>query len=284
MNLQKKKAYLITIQRVLTVSPTMVIGSIIVGTTVLITAVSIYVIPYNITEMHFLDRLQGPTTHFIFGTDQYGRDIFSRVLVGGRTSLTLGLGAVLLQLLLGIPIGLVTGYFGGKTDEVLMRLMDTLISIPSLLMALLILSALGGSMFNAMMAIGIVGAPRIGRVVRSSTLSVKNEEFVLAAKARGESHIFIMFGEILPNVLSPIIIEATIGVGFAIMIGASLSYLGLGVQPPQADWGLMIRQAREYLFSSPYPMIFPGLALAMTIIGFNLLGDGLRDFIGEKAE
>jgi peptide/nickel transport system permease protein len=187
-------------------------------------------------------------------------------------------------LLLGIPIGLVTGYFGGKTDEVLMRLMDTLISIPSLLMALLILSALGGSMFNAMLAIGIVGAPRIGHVVRCSTLSVKNEEVVLAAKARGESRLFIMFGEILPNVLSPIIIEATIGVGFAIMIGASLSYLGLGVQPPQADWELMICQAREYLFSSPYPMVFPGLALAVTIIGFNLLGDGLRDFIGEKAE
>jgi len=284
MNLQKTKAYLITTRRVLTVSPTMLLGFILVGATILITAISIYVTPYSITEMHFLERLREPTTSFIFGTDQYGRDIFSRVLVGGRTSLTLGLGAVLLQLLLGIPIGLVTGYFGGKTDEILMRLMDTLISIPSLLMALLILSALGGSMFNAMLAIGIVGAPRIARVVRSSTLSVKNEEFVLAAKARGESHIFIMFGEILPNVLSPIIIEATIGVGFAIMIGASLSYLGLGVQPPQADWGLMIRQAREYLFSSPYPMLFPGLALAVTIIGFNLLGDGLRDFIGEKAE
>lgn len=284
MNLQNTRAHLIATRRVLTVSPTMMIGSIIVAATILITVFSIYVTPYNITEMHFLDRLRGPTINFIFGTDQYGRDIFSRVLVGGRTSLTLGLGAVLLQLLLGIPIGLVTGYFGGKTDEVLMRLMDTLISIPSLLMALLILSALGGSMFNAMLAIGIVGAPRIGRVVRSSTLSVKNEEFVLAAKARGESHIFIMFGEIMPNVLSPIIIEATIGVGFAIMIGASLSYLGLGVQPPQADWGLMIRQAREYLFSSPYPMLFPGLALAVTIVGFNLLGDGLRDFIGEKTE
>jgi peptide/nickel transport system permease protein len=284
MKLPKTSAYWVAIRRVLTVSPTMVIGSIIVGTTVLITAFSIYLTPHNITEMHFLDRLREPTMHYIFGTDQYGRDIFSRVLVGGRTALALGLGAVLLQLLIGIPIGLVTGYFGGKTDEILMRLMDTLISIPSLLMALLILSALGGSMFNAMLAIGIVGAPRIGRVVRSSTLSVKNEEFVLAAKARGESHIFIMFGEILPNVLSPIIIEATIGVGFAIMIGASLSYLGLGVQPPQADWGLMIRQAREYLFSSPYPMLFPGLALAVTIIGFNLLGDGLRDLIGEKAE
>ena len=284
MKLHKLKGYGASTLRVLTVSPTMIIGSIIVAATILITVFSVYVTPYEITEMHFLDRLKGPTLNFIFGTDQYGRDIFSRVLVGGRTSLTLGLGAVLLQLLLGIPIGLVTGYFGGKTDEVLMRLMDTLISIPSLLMALLILSSLGGSMFNAMLAIGIVGAPRIGRVVRSSTLSVKNEEFVLAAKARGESHIFIMFGEILPNVLSPIIIEATIGVGFAIMIGASLSYLGLGVQPPQADWGLMIRQAREYLFSSPYPMVFPGLALAVTIIGFNLLGDGLRDFIGEKTE
>ena len=284
MSLQKIKTYWAVARRVFTVSPTMTMGSIIVSAAILITAFSIHMTPYDITEMHFLERLREPTIEFIFGTDQYGRDIFSRVLVGGRSSLTLGLGAVLLQMLLGIPIGLVTGYFGGRTDEVLMRLMDTLISIPSLLMALLILSALGGSMFNALLAIGIVGAPRIGRVVRSSTLSVKNEEFVLAAKARGESHIFIMFGEILPNVLSPIIIEATIGVGFAIMIGASLSYLGLGVQPPQADWGLMIRQAREYLFSSPYPMIFPGLALAVTIIGFNLLGDGLRDFIGEKAE
>jgi peptide/nickel transport system permease protein len=143
---------------------------------------------------------------------------------------------------------------------------------------------LGGSMLNAMLAIGIVQAPRLARIVRSSTLSVKNEEFVLAARARGESHRFIMFGEILPNVLSPIVVEATIGIGFAMMIGAGLSYLGLGVQPPHADWGLMIRQAREYLFISPYPMLVPGVALAITIVGFNLFGDGLRDLIGEKTE
>lgn len=271
-------------KRILLTSPTMVIGSVIVILVVLISLLSVYITPYPINTMHIVDRLKPPEARYFFGTDQYGRDLLSRVLVGGRTSLALGLGAVLLQLVLGIPIGIITGYFGGRTDELLMRLMDTLMSIPSLLMALLILTALGGNMVNAMIAIGVVAAPRISRVVRSATLSVRGEEFVLAARARGESHFYVMFGEIFPNVLSPIIIEATIGVGFAIMIGAGLSYLGLGVQPPMADWGLMIRQAREYIFVSPYPMVFPGCALALTIIGFNLLGDGLRDLIGEQAE
>ncbi|UCF90230.1 MAG: ABC transporter permease [Desulfobacterales bacterium] len=272
------------VKKIFVTNPTLAVGLLIVLVVAVVSLGAVYMTPYNITELHILDRLQPPSKDYFFGTDQYGRDLFSRVLVGGRTSLTLGLGAVLLELLLGIPIGIMTGYFGGKTDEVLMRLMDTLMSIPSLLMALLILTALGGSMLNAMLAIAIVGAPRIARVVRSATLALKNEEFVLAARARGESHRFVMFGEILPNVLSPIIVEATIGVGFAIMIGAGLSYLGLGVQPPNADWGLMIRQAREYLFASPYPMLFPGCALAVTIIGFNLLGDGLRDLIGEQTE
>lgn len=256
----------------------------IVTLAILTSIFSVYIIPYETTSIHILKRLQKPSKEFLLGTDHYGRDLLSRVLVGGRSSIALGIGAVCIGLILGVPIGILTGYFGGKIDEILMRLMDTLMSIPSLLMALLILTALGGSMLNAMLAIGIVQAPRLARIVRSSTLSVKNEEFVLAARARGESHRFIMFGEILPNVLSPIVIEATIGIGFAMMIGAGLSYLGLGVQPPHADWGLMIRQSREYLFISPYPMLVPGVALAITIVGFNLFGDGLRDLIGEKTE
>jgi peptide/nickel transport system permease protein len=277
------KAHSIT-RKIFTTSVTLSVGTVIVLAVVVVSLISIHITPYNTTDMHIMDRFKPPSSSYFFGTDQYGRDLFSRVLVGGRTSLALGIGAVLLELILGIPIGIMTGYFGGKTDEVLMRLMDTLMSIPSLLMALLILTALGGSMLNAMLAIGIVGAPRIARVVRSATLSRKNEEFVLAAKARGESNLYVMFGEIFPNVLSPTIIEASIGVGFAIMIGAGLSYLGLGVQPPNADWGLMIRQAREYIFVSSYPMTVPGCALAFTIIGFNLLGDGLRDLIGEQTE
>jgi len=161
-----------------------------------------------------------------------------------------------------------------------MRFMDILLSFPSLLMALLIITALGASMSHAMLAIGIANCPGISRIVRSATLSVRHEEFVLAAEARGESHLYIMFSEIFPNILPPTIIEGTIRIGFAMLIGASLSFLGLGVQPPQADWGLMIRDSREYLFLSPWPLICPGAALGITIIGFNLFGDGLRDVVG----
>lgn len=259
--------------------PALAIGASILGLVILVSLVAPLVSPYVATEQHILDRLRGPSPKYLLGTDQYGRDLLSRTLTGGRTSLILGLGAVTLGLTLGIPIGLGTGYFGGRVDDLVMRLMDALLSFPSLLMALLIITALGASTGHAMVAIGIANTPGIARVVRSATLSVKNEEFVLAAQARGESHLYVTFGEIFPNVLPPIVIEATIRIGFAILTGASLSFLGLGVQPPQADWGLMIREARQYLFLSPWPLVCPGLALGVTIIGFNLFGDGLRDVI-----
>lgn len=263
----------------LTGSPALAIGSAILGLAILVSLSAPVVSPYRATEQHILDRLQGPSPKYLLGTDQYGRDLLSRTLWGGRTSLILGLGAVTLGLTLGIPIGLGTGYFGGRVDDLVMRVMDALLSFPSLLMALLIITALGASTGHAMVAIGIANTPGIARVIRSATLAVKNEEFVLAAQARGESHLYVAFGEIFPNVLPPIVIEATIRIGFAILTGASLSFLGLGVQPPQADWGLMIREARQYLFLSPWPLVCPGLALGVTIIGFNLFGDGLRDVI-----
>jgi peptide/nickel transport system permease protein len=261
-------------------SPALAIGSLILAFVILVSMLGPLVSPRAATEQHILDRLQGPGLKYLFGTDQYGRDLLSRTFLGGRTSLILGVGAVTLGLLLGIPIGLFTGYFRGRTDEIIMRFMDTLLSFPSLLMALLIITALGASLSHAMLAIGIANCPGISRIVRSATLSVRNEEFVLAAEARGESHLYIMFSEIFPNILPPTIIEGTIRIGFAMLIGASLSFLGLGVQPPQADWGLMIRDSREYLFLSPWPLIFPGAALGITIIGFNLFGDGLRDAVG----
>ena len=204
------------------------------------------------------------------------------MLLGGRTSLVLGLGAVALALGIGVPTGLVAGYAGGRTDDVAMRITDVFLSFPSLLMALLIITGLGAGLGHAIVAIGIANAPGIARVVRGATLSVKNEEFVLAARARGESAAYTMFGEVFPNVLPPVIVEATIRVGFAILTGASLSFLGLGVQPPQADWGLMIREAREYIFLSAWPLVAPGIALGATIIGFNLFGDGLGDVTGRR--
>jgi peptide/nickel transport system permease protein len=261
-------------------SHALAIGFAILAFVILMSILGPLISPLAPTEQNILDRLQGPSLKYLFGTDQYGRDLLSRTLLGGRTSLLLGVGSVLLGLLFGIPIGILTGYFKGKTDEIIMRFMDTLLSFPSLLMALLIITALGASMGHALLAIGIANCPGISRIVRSATLSIRHEEFVLAAQSRGESHLYIMFGEIFPNILPPTIIEATIRIGFAMLIGASLSFLGLGVQPPQADWGLMIRDSRDYLFLSPWPMILPGAALGITIIGFNLFGDGLRDAVG----
>jgi peptide/nickel transport system permease protein len=262
------------------VSPALLIGAVILAAVVGLSLVGPLVAPYSATEQHILERFQGPGGKYLLGTDQYGRDLLSRALLGGRTALLLGVGAVSLGLLLGVPIGLGSGYAGGPTDEVVMRVMDALLSFPSLLLALLIITALGASLTHALLAIGVAGAPGIARIVRSETLALREAEFVLAARARGESVVFIMFGEILPNVLPPIVIEGTIRTGFAILTGASLAFLGLGVQPPTADWGLMIREARQYVFLSPWPLLVPGVALAVTIIGFNLLGDGLRDRLG----
>jgi len=258
-------------------NPPLAIGTLILGCVLALTLLAPLVAPYGVAEQSIPDRLQRPGGKHLLGTDQYGRDLLTRTLFGGRTALLLGLGAVALGLLFGVPIGLASGYAGGRTDEVIMRVVDALLSFPALLMALMIITALGVSTLHALLAIGVANAPGIARIVRSQTLAVKHEEFVLAARAQGESHAYIMFGEILPNLLAPIVIEASIRVGFAILASASLSFLGLGVQPPTADWGLMIREARQYIFLSSWPLLCPGLALALTIVGFNLLGDGARD-------
>ena len=258
-------------------NPPLAIGTLILGCVLALTLLAPLVAPYGVAEQSIPDRLQRPGGKHLLGTDQYGRDLLTRTLFGGRTALLLGLGAVALGLLFGVPIGLASGYAGGRTDEVIMRVVDALLSFPALLMALMIITALGVSTLHALLAIGVANAPGIARIVRSQTLALKHEEFVLAARAQGESHAYIMFGEILPNLLAPIVIEASIRVGFAILASASLSFLGLGVQPPTADWGLMIREARQYIFLSSWPLLCPGLALALTIVGFNLLGDGVRD-------
>ena len=261
-------------------SPALALGSLILAAVIAVSIMGPTVAPFSVSEQRIADRLQGPSLRHLLGTDQYGRDLFSRTLVGSRTALLLGLGAIALGLALGVPIGLASGYFGGWTDHVIMRVTDAFLSFPSLLMALLVITALGAGTTHAVLALGIANAPGIARVVRSQTLAVTHEEFVLAARAQGDSHAYIMVGEVLPNVLPPVVIEATIRVGFAILAGASLSFLGLGVQPPTADWGLMIREARQYIFLSPWPLLAPGLALAVAIVGFNLFGDGLRDRLG----
>lgn len=263
---------------------TALVGALIVLAVITVSLIGPSLTAHDPTETNPADSFAAPSilgsdNGYTLGTDNYGRDLLSRVLIGGRSSLLLGIASSGLGLLLGVPIGLITGYYGGKVDEIIMRLMDALMSFPSLLLALLILTTLSSSIWNAIIAVGIAYFPRIARVVRSSTISVKNEAYVEAAEARGESDLSIMFNEILPNITSPIIVEGTIRVGFAILVGSSLSFLGLGAQPPNPDWGYMVAQARVYVHNSPWFLLWPSIALALTVIGFNLLGDGLRDIL-----
>lgn len=238
--------------------------------------------PHDPLETHITSRYAPPGGEFLLGTDHVGRDLLSRVLIGGRTSLLLGVSATFVALLMGVPVGMVAGYKGGRIDEVLMRLMDTLMSIPTLLLGILILTVLPPSVWNVIIAVGIVYAPRISRVVRSATLSTSNEEFVLAAKSRGESDVYILFREIFPNITAPIVVEGSIRVGFAILIGTSLSFLGLGAQPPFPDWGFMIATAREHIYQTPWFLLWPSLALIATVLSINMLGDALRDILDPK--
>lgn len=235
--------------------------------------------PYDPNATHVLDRFAAPGGKYLLGTDHLGRDLLSRVIMGGRVSLLLGFASTGLALALGIPVGLTAGYLRGRVDELLMRFMDLLMSIPTLLLGLLILTALPPQLLNIILAIGVVYTPRIARVVRSATLSVRNQDFVLAAQARGESKWYIMFKEILPNIIPPIVVEGSIRVGFAILIGTSLSFLGIGAQPPNPDWGYMISIARQHMFQSPWFLLWPSIALGLSIFAMNMLGDGLRDVL-----
>jgi peptide/nickel transport system permease protein len=262
--------------------PTAMAGIIIVSLLILVAVLAPLIAPYKPTTFHPQHRLEAPSAEFWLGTDQFGRDLFSRIIMGSRISLALGGTATLLGTFFGTVIGLFSGYTGGKTDEILMRLMDALMSFPGILLALLVLTALGSSLLNVILSIGIVFTPRIARVARSVTLAAKSEEYVEAAKARGDSRRYILFCELLPNIVPPILIEGSIRVGFAILMGASISFLGLGSQPPTPDWGLMIGQARHYIFQSAWVILWPAVAIAVTVIGFNLLGDGVRDMLDPR--
>lgn len=244
---------------------------------IVVVALGETIAPYDPTQTHVIDRFAPPSQTYLLGTDHLGRDLLSRVIVGGQSSLILGFGAAALSLVGGVPIGLTAGYLKGRADEVLMRLMDIMISIPSLILGILILVTLGSSLTNVILAVGFVYVPRVARVTRSATLSVSEESFVMAARARGDSTPRILFREILPNVSAPIIVEGSIRVGYGILTGTGLSFLGLGTGPPYPDWGFMISQARVHIYQSPWMLLWPGLMLVATIMSMNMLGDGLRD-------
>ncbi|MFB6184310.1 MAG: ABC transporter permease [Haloarculaceae archaeon] len=271
------------VKRLLT-NPKVVTALVILIPVIVLTALGKSIAPHDPLATHPAARFAGLGGKYPLGTDNLGRDLLSRTIVGGQKSLLLGFGAAGVSLLFGVPIGLFTGYVKGRADELLMRLMDIMMSIPVLLLGILLVVALGSSLVNVVLAVGIVFTPRIARVTRSATLSESEEPYVLSAKARGESTPHILFREILPNVTAPIVVEGSIRVGYAILIGTSLSFLGLGAGPPHPDWGFMISQARVYMYSSPWYLLWPSVALVSTIMAMNLLGDGLRDVLDPRTE
>jgi peptide/nickel transport system permease protein len=228
------------------------------------------------------DNLQAPSRHHLMGTDNFGRDTFSRVVYGARISLQMGIVAVIIGTTGGTIIGLVAGHYGGFTDTLLMRFIDALMAFPGILLALSVAAVLGTGIFNAMIAVGISWIPQFARLVRGSVLQVKAMPYVEAARSIGANDTRLMARHIFPNVTTPILVLSTLGVASAILIGASLSFLGLGAQPPTAEWGAILNQGRQYMRQAWWLMTFPGLAITITVMAVNLFGDGLRDALDPR--
>ncbi|HEX2035493.1 MAG TPA: ABC transporter permease [Chloroflexota bacterium] len=252
-------------------------GLAILGVMLTLAAAAPLVAGHDPLAQNLTDRLQAPSAAHPFGTDNLGRDVFARVLHGGRISLRVGMVSVLLGAACGTLLGLLSGYGGRTVDAVISRAMEVMLAFPSTLLAIAIVAARGPGIENTMMAIGVISVPIYARVMRASVLSLKEREFVLAARCTGASGGRILFRHILPNGLSPLIVQATLGIATAIVEAAALGFLGLGARPPTPEWGLMLTDARNFLLNAPWAMIFPGLAIMVTVLGFNLLGDGLRD-------
>jgi len=257
-------------------------GLVVVLAMILLSIAASVVSPFDPNKINPLHALKGPTTTHPFGTDPLGRDILSRILHGGRISLTVGGVAVLISGSIGIFLGLISGYFGGRCDAIVMRAVDVLLSFPSILLALLVVSILGPGIFNVMIAVGISGIGQFARLARGSVVQVRANFYVEAARATGCPNRRIILRHILPNIFPPVLTFATVRAATSIISAASLSFLGLGAQPPAAEWGSMLSQGRNYFFSGWWVMLFPGLTILAVALSLNLIGDGLREVYDPK--
>jgi peptide/nickel transport system permease protein len=252
-------------------------GVLIVGTWLLTALLAPFIATHDPYDISIVNRLKGPSADHWLGTDSLGRDTFSRLVFGARTAFQVAIGAVFLGAVFGIPIGAIAGFAGRWVDAILMRFMDAIIAFPGRLLAIALVASLGGGLFSLYIALGINSIPSYARIVRGVVLSQKEKEYVEAARMTGESSLSILFFQVLPNCLSPLLVRLSLDFGHAILAESSLSFLGLGLPPPTASWGLMLKEVTPFLQLQPMAAFFPGLTISLIILGFNLLGDGLRD-------
>lgn len=258
------------------------LGATLIGLVVGGAAVSFVWTPYDPNALDFSAQLEGPSAEHLLGTDEFGRDLLSRVLVGARGTLYVGFIAVGIALVLGGTLGLISGWLGGWLDEVIMRLVDVLYAFPAILMALLLAAVYSPGTVTAMVAIGLATVPIFGRIARASVLSLKNEDYVEAGRALGAHQARILTAHVLPGAMSPLVVQASLSLAIAVLAEAALSFLGLGTPPDVPSWGNMLREAQGFLSMSAYPALVPGLAIVITVLGWSLLGDGLRDLLDPR--
>jgi peptide/nickel transport system permease protein len=257
-------------------------GALVAGLVVLAGLTSLIYTPHDPEAIEVPLRLKAPGGGFALGTDQFGRDVLSRLGVGASIALIVAGVATTIAVVAGVPLGAAAGYLGGWVDEIVMRAMDGLLAFPALLLAIAVVAALGPGHWHAAIAIGVVGIPVFARLTRGTVLSIASREFVSAVRAQGAPSLYILLRHVMPNSMAPIIVQASLGVGRAILAEAGLSYLGLGTQPPIASWGKMLQEAQGFMGQAPWMAIFPGIAIALTVLAFNMLGDGLRDLLDPR--
>jgi len=259
-----------------------VLGIVFIGILLFVAIFAPLLAPHDPLEQNIMTRYQAPSSEHLLGTDEMGRDILSRIIYGSRISLQVGLFSIGLALVIGVFLGLIAGYYGGVLDMIIMRIMDIMLAFPAILLAIAIVAILGPQLRNAMLAIGVINIPRFARIIRSSAISIKESEYIAAARMMGASDVRIIFYHLLPNAMAPLIVQTTLSIATAILEAAALSFLGLGAQPPTPEWGAMLSDARSSLQRAPWVATFPGLAIIFGVLGFNLLGDGLRDALDPK--
>jgi ABC-type dipeptide/oligopeptide/nickel transport system permease subunit len=272
----KSSDFIIKLKR----TPIGLIGLLILLFWIIMSIMGPLIAPYGATEINMIDAYSPPSFSHLLGTDRFGRDMFSRIIIGSRSILLTALGSALFSIIIGVFIGFISGYFGGILDEIIMRFMDILMSIPTLLLAMVLLGiVVTPGVWSVIVIISIVFSPRTARVARSTLLEYKNHEFIDAARVRGEKFFYIVFGEIFPNTLAPLIVEGSARFSYSIMTVASLGFLGVGLRPPTPDWGLMVAENKGYIFHAPWTVIFPALAIASLVVGASLFAEFLDKYL-----